>query len=200
MKRKRKKAFVITRVKSKLVFLPPKKFWGKKITGVFFLILGSAILTASIFLFFIIPTFVKQECFPATMPAEELDIPKRLFIPKLDLDLPLTEAKIVEGKWPLTKEDAFYLPEPAVFKKGGNIVIFGSNQTKVLGSLTKIKKGDEIYVFGERQYLIFVVAETKTAEPSDLDIFLTTTEKTLTIFSTNDYLNGIRFVVKAVEK
>lgn len=196
MKRKRKKAFVITKVKPKLVFVPPKKFWGRKIAGTIFLVLGSAILTSTIFIIFLIPTFFQKEC-PTNMveiiPKEE---PKILFIPKLNLELPIVKAKIEKGQWELPEQTVAYLPGSSLTSKRGNLVIFGNNNLKVLGRLPLLKFKDKIYLLGESQYFVFEVEEAKTVLPTDETIFKDTEEKTLTIFSTPDYLKGKRFVVK----
>lgn len=195
MKRRRKKAFVITKVKPKLVFLPPKKFWGKKIVGAIFLIFGSAILTACLFSFLIIPLFFQKECPKISCSPEISEFPEKIFIPRLNLELPVEEAKVADGQWALADAAVFFLPRAASFDKSGNIIIFGSN--KVLTKLNFIKKGDKIYLFGQEKYLVFEVTETKTVLPSDETIFAESEEKTLTLFSTSDYLKEKRFVVKA---
>jgi len=195
MKRRRKKAFVITKVKPKLVFVPPKKFWGKKIVGAIFLILGSAILTACLFSFLIIPVFFQKECPRVSLPEETEQTPQRILIPRLNLDLPIEEAKLLEGQWVLADKGLSFFSGTTSFDKSGNIIIFGSN--KVLTKLNTIKKEDKIYLFGQEKYLVFEVIETETVLPSDETIFGEGDQKTLTLFSTSDYLKGKRFVIKA---
>ena len=195
MKRRRKKAFVITKVKPKLVFVPPKKFWGKKIVGAIFLILGSAILTACLFSFLIIPVFFQKECPRVSLPEETEQTPQRILIPRLNLDLPIEEAKLLEGQWVLADKGLSFFSGTTSFDKSGNIIIFGSN--KVLTKLNTIKKEDKIYLFGQEKYLVFGVIETETVLPSDETIFGEGDQKTLTLFSTSDYLKGKRFVIKA---
>lgn len=194
----KEKAFVVTKVKQKLVFVPPKKFWGKKIIGAIFLILGSAILTACLFYFLIIPVFFQKECPRVSLPEETEQTPQRIFIPRLNLELPVEEAKLADGQWTLAGTGVFFLPGTTSFDKSGNVVIFGSN--KVLAKLNFIKKEDKIYLFGQEKYLVFEVTETKTVLPSDEAIFGESGQKTLTLFSTSDYLKGKRFVVKGVRK
>jgi len=195
MKRRRKKAFVITKVKPKLVFVPPEKFWGKKIAGAIFLILGSAILTACLFSFLIIPVFFQKECPRVSLPEETEQTPQRILIPRLNLDLPIEEAKLLEGQWVLADKGLSFFSGTTSFDKSGNIIIFGSN--KVLTKLNTIKKEDKIYLFGQEKYLVFEVIETETVLPSDETIFGEGDQKTLTLFSTSDYLKGKRFVIKA---
>jgi hypothetical protein len=90
------KSFLKT--KEKLVFLPPKKFLGRRVLGVILLIAGSLVLTFSLFYFYLAPIFfppktkivkVKEEKPPLT--------PKRVLIPALGLNYWVEEGKI-EGE------------------------------------------------------------------------------------------------------
>jgi len=197
MRKKRKKAFVITKVKPKIIFVPSQKFWGKKIIGVIFLVLGSVILTSSLFYFFLIPyLFVPREC--QTVPLNVIhQSPQKIYFPSLNLELPVIEGKVIEDQWLLPDEAVAFLPGVSIFEEEGNLVIFGRNNPKVLGRLSTIKKKEKIYLFSESNYLVFEVEETKRVLPTDESIFFKTSGKTLTIFSTADYLNGKRFLVKA---
>lgn len=197
MRRKRKKAFVITKVKPKLVFVPSKKFWGRKIAGALFLIFGSVILTSTFFYFFIIPVFFQKGCPPITPPLEIMEFPQKVSIPRLDIEIQVEEAKVVDEQWVVLESNLSFLPGNASFEKGGNIIIFGSNKSKVLGKLPLVKKGDQIILFGHEKYLVFEITEAKTVLPTDETIFSETAEKTLILFSTSDYLKGKRFLVKA---
>lgn len=197
MKRKRKKAFVITKIKPKLVEVRPKKFFGKKILGVIFLVLGSVILTSWLFYFFLIPTFFSS---PAQTPAEKVypvQLPVKMLIPSLGIDLSIVEARVDQDQWSLAESEIYFLPGTSPFDQPENIILFGKNSQKVLGKLSSIKISDQIYLFGEERYLLFEVTETKTVLPEDESIFSATSGASLTLFSTADYFKGKRFVVKA---
>jgi hypothetical protein len=198
MRKKKNKAFVITKVKEKLIFVPPKKFLGKKISGAILLVLGSMIVTACLFNFYILPVLFSKASCPRVVPPEvKPSFPKRILIDRLNLDFPVEEAKIVGNQWGLSKTGLSYLPENSKLEDKGNLVIFGKNDPKFLGRLSEVKKSDKIYLFGEEKYLVFEVEETTAISPSDNSIFTASPERTLTIFSTSDYLKGRRFVVKA---
>lgn len=198
MKRKKSKAFVITKIKEKLVYVSPKKFMGKKISGAILLVLGSVIVTACLFNFYILPAlFPKANCPEVAPPEIKPNFPKRILISRLNLDLSVEEAKIVGDQWALSKTGLSYLPENSELEDEGNLVIFGKNETKFLARLPEVRKKDQIFLLGEEKYLVFEVEETKTVSPSDNSIFTESPERTLTIFSTSDYLKGKRFVVKA---
>jgi len=197
MRRTRKKAFVVTKFKPKLVIVPPKKFLGKRIIGVLFLVLGSAILTGSFFYFFLIPNYFKPDRSVKEVK-KETDFPRRLVIPVLSLDLPVAEARIIDGQWGLPANAAVFLPDNNFFaQKSGTL--FGSNQTGVLNNLGKVKKGDRIYLFGRENFLLFSVEEIVSSLPGEPNSNekLPVPEGTLVLFSTGDYLKGKRIIVKA---
>lgn len=202
MRRTRKKAFVITKFKPKLVIVPPKNFLGKRIIGVLFLILGSSILTGSFFYFFLIPSFphfFRSGCSIGEVQ-KETDSPQRLVIPALNLDLAVTKARIIDGQWALPANALVIFPENDFFnQKSGTI--FGSNQPGVLSNLGKIKKGDRIYVFGQKIFLLFATEEIFFSDPgqANLEKSGSNSEKVLLLFSTNDYLKGKRLIIKAKE-
>lgn len=198
MKRTRKKAFVITKIKPKLVFIKPKKFLGKKIVGAIFLILGSVILTSSFFYFFLIPTFFKNECLQPSGSRKGIEKPERIFIPSLNLDLPVVEGSMVDNQWSLPEGSIASLPGNSFFEEGDTGILYGSNNQKALGAVSTIKKGEKIYLFGVDKFRLFQVAEAKSVLPTEENSLLAGEKNTLILFSTNDYLKGRRFVVKAV--
>jgi len=197
MKRKRKKAFVITKIKPKLVEVRPKKFFGRKILGVVFLVLGSAILTSCLFYFFLIPTFFSSPIQPEAEKVYKIQLPIKILIPSQGIDLSIVEAQVDQDQWSLPESEICFLPGTTPFDQPENIILFGKNSQKVLGKLSSIKRSDQIYLFGEERYLLFEVTETRTALPEDESIFSATPGASLTLFSTADYFKGKRFVVRA---
>lgn len=199
MRRKKGKAFIITKVKEKLIYLPPKKFFGKKVSGVILLVLGSIIITGCLFNFYLIPIFFpKTECPKVSTPEIKPDFPAKLVIGRLNLEIPIEQARIINNQWAISETALSYLPENSDFKDKGNLVIYGKNDQKLLGRLTEMRKKDLIVLFWEKNSSIFEVSETKTVLASDETIFTINSGRTLTLFSTVDYLKGKRFMVKAI--
>ncbi len=121
-----------------------------------------------------------------------------MVIPVLSLDLPVAEARIIDGQWGLPANAAVFLPDNNFFaQKSGTL--FGSNQTGVLNNLGKVKKGDRIYLFGRENFLLFSVEEIVSSLPGEPNSNekLPVPEGTLVLFSTGDYLKGKRIIVKA---
>jgi len=87
-KKRAKSPKIFFKIKEKLILVPPKKFIGRRLIGIFCLGLGSLILAFSTIYYFILPNF-----FPKTVPVipavEEKKefVPKRLVIPSAGMDL-----------------------------------------------------------------------------------------------------------------
>jgi hypothetical protein len=92
---KSKKAFL--KIKEKLVFLPSKKFLGRRVLGVVLLVAGSLILTFSLVYFYLVPVFFPPKTKVVTVKEKKpAFLAKRVLIPAFDLSLPVKDG-LIEG-------------------------------------------------------------------------------------------------------
>jgi len=99
-RKKEKQTFF--KIKEKLVFVPPKKFFKRKLMGIVCLFCGSLIIAVSLAYFYVIPRF-----FPTTRSStieiiekETAFVPERILFPYLGLDFSVEE-DIVKTEPPL---------------------------------------------------------------------------------------------------
>ncbi len=112
-KKKEKKTFF--KIKERLVLLPPKNFFGRKVIGIFCLIFGSLTITISFLYFYLIPNFFSPRDKPA-IKEEKLEFaPERILIPFLGLDFSV-EGNLIDAKPPLKNFEV---------EKGEEIVVLG---------------------------------------------------------------------------
>lgn len=116
-RKKEKKTFF--KIKEKLVFVPPKKFFKRRLMGIVCLFCGSLILAVSLAYFFVIPRF-----FPATKSStveiikkQPAFVPKRILVPYLGLDFPVEE-EVVKTELPLKN---------FVVEKGAEILVLSND-------------------------------------------------------------------------
>lgn len=122
-RRKRKKTFF--KIKERLVFVAPKKFFGRKVLGVIFLVSGSLILAASLVYFYLIPYLLPRFFPPKKEIIEIKEIPEpfsaqRVLIPTIGLDLKIKEGNI-EGK----------MPSKAEKLEGAEILVLGKSSYRI---------------------------------------------------------------------
>lgn len=103
MPRPRKKR-TFFKIKEKLVFVTPKKFFGKKILGIICLISGSLILTFSLVYFYLIPKLLPRFVPPQKEIVEVKEAPEpfsaqRVLIPEAGIDLRI-EGGSIKGEAP----------------------------------------------------------------------------------------------------
>jgi len=114
---KLKKNFLKT--KEKLVFLPAKKFLGRRVVGVILLIVGSLVLTFSLFYFYLAPILFPPKTEVVKVKEEKPPlVPKQVLIPALDLSY-WPEKGTTEGKVTLS------LAQTA---KGKEILLLGEKE------------------------------------------------------------------------
>lgn len=123
--------------------------------------------------------------------------PVRIIIPKYSLNLPIVEAKVVNGFWELSETTASHGTGSANPGGNGNIVIFAHARDNLFGPLRKAKKDDQIYILTEDKWYKYLVAEIKEVNPDQIEVIAPTTEETLTLYTCTGFLDGKRLIVKA---
>ena len=119
-RKKEEKTFF--KIKEKLVFIPPEKLFGRKLTGIICLVCGSLILTVSLVYFYVIPKFFPAaKGNPAAIKEEQPTfVPRRILIPYLGLDFPV-ENDVIETELPLKN---------FVVEKGTEILVLSQDSYK----------------------------------------------------------------------
>ncbi len=126
------------------------------------------------------------------------EVPIKIAIPQVKLQLPVEETAIVNGQWEVAENGASHLVSSAGINGGGNIVIYGHNKNSALGPIRWLSLGDEIRLTGkdggERTYLVTRMA---TIAPSDIHFVLPTDKEQLTVYTCTGFWDKDRFVVIA---
>lgn len=114
------------------------------------------------------------------------------------ISLPITTARVNDGRWPLSGESAIYLEGSGVIGEAGNAVIYGHNWESILGFLKDVKPGEIIRVTTSDNlhfdYTVDLVAEVT---PDQVHILSPSTDKRLTLYTCSGFLDKKRLVVVA---
>ncbi len=123
--------------------------------------------------------------------------PTKLLISGVKIDLPIIESKIVDGVWETTQEGVSHLDISANPGEDGNIVLYGHNKKRLIGSLPYVSMGAKIQVVTDdgvtHNYKVY---SKRKVEDTDVSIALDTPSEVLTIY-TCDEENTKRFVLQA---
>lgn len=125
------------------------------------------------------------------------EIPTSIIIPRLNIDLPVVEAKVVDGYWELSEDSASYGLGSAFPGDGGNSVIFAHAKEKQFGPLKKALSKDKIYVLTKKHHFDYEVTEIKTVYPNQTEVVGPTNDERLTLFTCSGYFDSQRLIIVA---
>jgi len=134
------------------------------------------------------PNFIKR--------IEEEDLPEKIVISKVSIDLPVFPGKVINDKWEISEKGVSYLLGSGIPGDVGNTVIYGHNKRNQFGPIRWLEKGNEIRLVNKRkEEFIYKVTETKIVTPQQVDVLSSTEEATLTLYTCTGILDRQRFIV-----
>ena len=124
--------------------------------------------------------------------------PARIYIPKLEKTLDVSDGFIKDNRWTISKTGVSYLTTSGKIGQAGNVVLYGHNTKDVLGSLWKVQVGDIVEVTdSEGNIHKFEIFERKEVKPNSVEILESTADSRLTIYTCSGFLDTARVVVVA---
>ena len=130
-------------------------------------------------------------------PEEGEDIPEKIIIPSLSVDLPVKEAKIINGYWEVFSDSAGWGEGSGNLGKPGNQVIFAHARQGLFLPLRSIEAGDMIYVLSEDIYFSYSVQDIKEVVPGQTEVIAPTEDETLTLYTCSGFADSKRLIVIA---
>jgi LPXTG-site transpeptidase (sortase) family protein len=130
--------------------------------------------------------------------SDKNNTPKTLEIPSINVNLPIFSSVIKGTAWQTTTIGVSYLSTTPIPGTKGNSVIYGHNWTSLLGSLPKVKPGQNIFITmqnGEKKS--FKIVYTAVVSPNQTYIIDNTKDTRVTIYTCTGFLDSRRFVVVA---
>lgn len=125
------------------------------------------------------------------------EVPARIIIPRLNIDLPVVEAKVVDGYWELSENSASFGLGSAFLGDSGNSVIFAHARPNLFGPLKNINSKDKIYLLTKKHFFSYEVSEIKTVYPNQTEVVGPTNDERLTLFTCSGFFDTQRLIVLA---
>lgn len=133
-----------------------------------------------------------------TVVVEERDLPDKINIPKVGIDLPVLPAKVIDNHWETSNEGASYLLGSGIPGREGNVIIYGHNKNYLFGPIRWLKGNEEIKIINKkREEFIYQITEIKTVSPENIEVLSSTEDATLTLYTCTGFLDRERFVIVA---
>ena len=141
------------------------------------------------------PIIVDSALLKATEPANS---PTRIIIPSVKIDLPIVEAKVVQGYWETSATSASHGLGSASPGDRGNMVLFAHARKGLFLPLRNIKMGEVVEVFNNKeQKYRYQVFEIKEVPPNQVEVISQTPDERLTLYTCSGFLDSKRLVVVA---
>ena len=130
-------------------------------------------------------------------PIKVFDVPSRITIAALGIDLPVAEAKVENGLWQNFDSFASHGINSASPGEGSNVVIFAHAKWQMFGNLKYAQIGNEITVLTKRGKYKYQVTDIKEVTPDQVSTIAPTSEETLTLYTCIGVNDEKRLVVVA---
>lgn len=124
--------------------------------------------------------------------------PVKIIIPKVNIDLPVTESKIVNGYWELSENTASHGEGSANPGEKGNIVVFAHAREGLFYNLKDVKKDDVIYLFTKDKWRTYKVRDITSVFPNQTEVIKSTSTETLTLYTCTGFYDEKRLIIKAL--
>jgi len=129
--------------------------------------------------------------------ASEDDKPRRIIIPKLNIDVLIRDAKVVNKKWEVFEDVASYGLGSGLPDREGNTVIFAHARRGLFLPLREIEIDTEIIIFTKESWYTYKVVETKEVNPKEISVISPTDDETLTLYTCSGFADTKRLIVVA---
>ena len=127
--------------------------------------------------------------------------PVKIEIPKVSLNLPITETTVSDGTWEISPDGASHWDNSTNPGQNGNIVIYGHNKTNLFGPIRWLNLGEEIIVTdADGGKHLYTITQTATVSPDQVDFILPKDEETLTLYTCTGLFDSQRYIVIAKPK
>ncbi len=124
--------------------------------------------------------------------------PANISIPTLSLQLPVETTLINNGYWPTSQTGVSFLENSGKLGSVGNLIFYGHNWKNLLGSLHKVKVGENIVLHGQNgQDFTYTISDIATVAATDVSILADTSDERITLYTCIGFLDQKRLVVVA---
>lgn len=126
------------------------------------------------------------------------ELPVRITIPSIKIDLPIDVGSIADGVWQISYDHPTFLDASARPGMGGNTVIYGHNKKVIFGNLPYLSLGQKIYIKTADGKIHIYEAYKKDFVKSDrVDLVSPLDHEELTIYTCWGLFDSQRVVIKA---
>lgn len=126
-------------------------------------------------------------------------IPVRIYIPSVNINLPVVQSTIQNNQWPNSTEGISYLTSSPLPGKKGNSILYGHNWNNLLGNLKDTKPGEKIEIeYSDGTIKVFSINAMGVVTPDQTHVLLPSNDVRITLYTCTGFLDTKRLVVTAL--
>lgn len=122
--------------------------------------------------------------------------PTHIAIPAIGVFLPIKGANVTGNQWDTYPDSVSWLQTSATPGSSGNIILFGHNLKRLLGSLPYVQIGAKIQLTTDSGSYLYRIVEKIEVDPTDLSLVKNSANR-LTIYTCSGAFDSKRFFVIA---
>lgn len=127
----------------------------------------------------------------------EADLPDRVIIPSISVDVEVKSAKVINGRWEVFEDTGSFGLGSALPGEKGNSVMFAHAREGLFLPLRKISTGETIYILTQNKWHEYKVTEVREVSPRDTSVIGQTVDETLTLYTCSGFADSKRLIVVA---
>ena len=135
--------------------------------------------------------------FHRTENYEAEDIPSRVVVERVKIDLEVKEAKVINGEWEVFANFAGWGVGSGIPGRAGNVVVFAHARIGLFYPLKDVRVGDEVSIFTKNNNYKYKIFDIKSVTPQDLSVIDKSENEILTLYTCSGYADLKRLIVVA---
>lgn len=139
------------------------------------------------------PTVTPQEAFKEFKP-------ERIIIPQIKMDLDVVSVPLKNGTWVVNDGVANYAEGTSlVSEDGGNVGIFGHDQTDAFRDIKKLLTGSDAYdiiLIGNNYRATYKITSASVIAPTAINVFYPTKKSVVTLITCEGVFSDKRYMVR----
>ncbi|MBP9719185.1 MAG: sortase [Candidatus Levybacteria bacterium] len=129
-----------------------------------------------------------------------LEKPQRIIIPRINIDIKIVAAAIVDGHWEVSEIFANHGMGTAFPGQKGNMVVFAHARDLLFLNLQNISDTDDIYVLTDKKWYVYTVSEIREVTPDQVEVIAPTADERITLFTCSGFADEKRLIVVGKRK
>lgn len=126
------------------------------------------------------------------------NIPQRIIIPGVNIDLPIVSAKVIDGYWELSEHTASYGLGSGIPGTKSNTVIFAHARVGLFYNLKGVKVNNTIYILTKNQWYRYKVNKITAVFPNQTDVIMPTKNEEVTLYTCTGFYDEKRLIIQAI--